>query len=87
MKIGRTEAFKKDYHALPATVRKAANKQIAQLLIDHTHPSLRIEGIAGHKGVFSVRVDRRYRMSLSFERDGVIMLRRVLDHDDLYRTP
>lgn len=87
MKIGRTEAFKRDYRALPKAVQKVAAKQIVQLLIDHTHPSLRIEGITGHKGLFSARVDKRYRMSLSFEPGGTIMLRRVLDHDDLYRTP
>lgn len=87
MKIARTESFKKDFQSLPDEARKAAAKQIAQLLIDHTHPSLRLEGIAGHKGLFSVRVNVRYRISLSFEPDGAILLRRVLDHDDLYKTP
>ena len=87
MKIGRTEILKKDYRALSATVRKATDKQIVQLLIDHSHPSLRLEGIAGHKGLFSVRINQRCRMSLSFEPGGVIRLRRILDHDDLYRTP
>lgn len=87
MKIGRTAAFKKDYESLPPNVRKAAAKQIAQLLIDHTHPSLRLEAIVGRKGLFSVRVDKRYRMSLSFEEEGSLLLRRVLDHDDLYRSP
>lgn len=86
MHIDRTERFSKDYLALAADVRKAAAKQIVQLLLDHTHPSLRLEGIVGRRGIFSARVDRRYRMSLSFE-DGTIILRRILDHDDLYRTP
>ena len=87
MKICSTETFKRDYRDLPPEVRKAANKQIVQLLLDHTHPSLRLEGIAGHKGIFSARVNDRYRMSLSFELDGLILLRRILDHDDLYRAP
>ena len=87
MQIARTDIFKKDYQSLPHQIRKAADKQIVQILIDHTQPSLRLEGIAGHKGLFSVRVDQRYRMSLSFEEGGIIVLRRVLDHDDLYRTP
>lgn len=86
MKIARTDSFKKDFQSLPDNAGKAAAKQITQLLIDHTHPSLRLEGIAGHKGLFSVRVDVRYRISLSFE-EGLILLRRILDHDDLYRTP
>ena len=87
MKIARTESFKRDYQFLPNDVRKAAAKQITQLLIDHTHPSLRLEGIAGYKGLFSARVNERYRMSLSFEKNDTILLRRILDHDDLYRTP
>ncbi len=100
MQIARTKVFKKDYLRLPGPVRKAAAKQIAQLLIDHTHPSLHLEAIRGHPDLFSVRVDRRYRMSLSFikeeknedeekeeEKEEAILLRRVLDHDDLYRTP
>jgi mRNA-degrading endonuclease RelE of RelBE toxin-antitoxin system len=87
MKIDRSEDFKKDYQSLPNDVRKAAAKQITQLLIDHSHPSLRLEGIKGFKGLFSVRVNDRYRVSLSFENDGGVVLRRVLDHDDLYKTP
>ncbi len=87
MKLARTEAFKKDFGKLPHQVRKAAAKQITQLLIDHTHPSLRLEGIAGHQGLLSARVDERYRMSLSFAEHDTMLLRRVLDHDDLYRTP
>jgi len=87
MKLARTAVFKKDYLRLPDQARKAAAKQITQLLLDHTHPSLRIEGIAGHKGLFSARVDRRYRLSFCFLGDDTLLLRRVLDHDDLYRSP
>jgi len=87
MQLARTELFKKDYLRLAPPIRKAAAKQIAQLLIDHTHPSLHLEAIQGHQGLFSARVDRRYRVSLSFLEEDVILLRRVLDHDDLYRSP
>lgn len=87
MKISRLDIFQKDYRSLPPEVRKAADKQIVQLLLDHTHPSLRLEGIAGYKGLFSARINSRYRMSLSFQPDGIILLRRILDHDDLYRSP
>lgn len=87
MKIDRSEAFKKDFQKLSKELRRAAEKQIVQLLIDHSHPSLRLEAITGHKGIFSVRVNDRYRMSLNFQEDGTILLRRVLDHDDLYDGP
>ena len=87
MKIARTEIFKKDFQKLPDRIRKVAAKQIAQLLMDHTRPSLRLEGITGHGGIFSIRVDRRYRISISFIEKDTVLLRRVLDHDDLYRNP
>lgn len=87
MKLSRTEAFKKDYMRLPPPAKKAAAKQITQLLIDHNHPSLRLEGIVGHRGLFSARVNRRYRMSLAFVGGDTIQLRRILDHDELYRSP
>jgi len=87
MRIDRTEVFEKDYQKLAPNVRKAAAKQIAQLLLDHTHPSLRMEGIAGRKGLFAVRVDARHRISLAFAESDTILLRRILDHDDLYRNP
>jgi len=82
MRVDRTELFRKDFQALPREARKAAEKRITQLPLDHTHPSLRLEGISGRKGLFSVRVNGRYRISLSFEPDGAMMLRRILDHDD-----
>lgn len=86
MKIERTEKFKKDYQKLPNTVRKAAAKQITQLLMDHTHPSLHLESIKWKKGIFSVRVDKRFRIALSFPKGDTILLMRVLDHDVLYRS-
>jgi len=87
MALERSEAFKRDYYKLPPEARKAADKQIARLLMDHTHPSLNLEGIVGRSGLFSARVNQRYRISLQFLPAGVILLRRVLDHDDLYRSP
>lgn len=48
MRLACTDVFKRDYQRLANNVRKAAAKQITQLLIDHTHPSLRLEGIKGH---------------------------------------
>lgn len=85
MKIARTEKFKNDFLKLPHNIRKAAAKQITQLLIDHTHPSLHMESIKGKKDLFSIRADKRYRMALSFQGNDTILLVRVLDHDELYK--
>ena len=87
MKLACTDGFKKDFSKLPGDIRKAAAKQITQLLLDHNHPSLRLEGITNHRGLFSVRINVRYRLSLEFAGDQTLLLRRILDHDDLYRSP
>ena len=75
MKISRTDVFK-----------KAANKQIVQLLIDHLHPSLNLEKLGGFKSIYSIRVNINFRMSIFIEKDEII-LRRILNHDDLYKNP
>ena len=85
MKIECTEKFKKDFFKLPPNVRKAAAKQVTQLLIDHTHPSLHMENIKSRKNIYSVHIDKRYRIALSFMEDETILLMRALDHDDLYK--
>ena len=51
------------YHALPAEVRKRANKQFALLKADQQHPSLHFKKIRVRqtREVWSVRVTDRYR--------------------------
>jgi hypothetical protein len=63
---------------------------------DPLHPGLHLERIANDPRAWSIRVDRRYRISLdplqtapSGSPDwaqGAFLLR-ILDHDDLYRHP
>jgi len=86
MKISRTESFKKDYRKLSEEIKKSANKQIVQLLIDHSHPSLNLEKLSGYGDLYSVRVNIQFRISLSIAAEEII-LRRILSHDDLYRNP
>lgn len=87
MKIECTEQFRKDFLKLTPQVRKTAAKQITQLLLDHTHPSLHIEGIEGRKGLYSARIDHNFRISLMFADKETLLLRRILGHDDLYKKP
>ena len=75
---------------------KNVAKTLARLEADPSHPGLHIERIRNDPTAWSVRVDRRYR--LSFEPDvllasgvpdwsGKLLLLRVLPHDDLYKYP
>lgn len=86
MKISRTDSFKKDYKKLADEIKKSANKQIIQLLIDHTHPSLNLEKLQGLDNIYSIRVNLNFRISLSIFGEELI-LRRILGHDDLYKNP
>ncbi|MFN8670656.1 MAG: hypothetical protein U0457_01070 [Candidatus Sericytochromatia bacterium] len=86
MKISRTDVLKKDYRSLSDEIKKAVNNQIIQLLMDHKHPSLNLEKLSGYKNIYSIRVNINFRISLSIETEEFI-LRRVLNHDDLYRNP
>jgi mRNA-degrading endonuclease RelE of RelBE toxin-antitoxin system len=87
MRIAWAASFRKDYLILSEIIRKKVIKQIKLLQIDHTHPSLHIEGISNRRGLFSARVNKRYRISFEFTGNDTILLRRVRDHDDLYLKP
>lgn len=76
-------------------LRKIA-KAINFLEKNPRHPSLRIERITNDPAAWSARVDRKYRISfepVTFLTTGIpdwtsnLRLLRILDHDDLYKTP
>ena len=77
-------------------VRKKIAKALTLLENNPLHPGLRLERIVNDPSAWSLRVDGRYR--LSFDPGGylpagnpdwsaAITLLRILDHDDLYKTP
>lgn len=71
-------------------------KTLTHLETNPHHPGLHLERIVNDPSAWSVRVDRRYR--ISFDPESVmpsglpdwsagLLLLRVLAHDDLYRRP
>jgi hypothetical protein len=85
------EAFRSN-----TTIRKKIAKALHLLENNPLHPGLNLERIANDPTAWSIRVDRRYR--ISFDPSGLlpsgnpdwssdIFLLRVLDHDDLYKHP
>ena len=79
MKIRRTNSFLKDYRALPGEIQSRVDKQLALLLENPGHPSLRLKKLKGTK-IFEVRITKGYRLTLS-HRENVLELRRVGTHD------
>jgi hypothetical protein len=71
-------------------------KALAFLQENPFHPGLHLERIINDPTAWSVRVDRRYRISIDLKahqssvtpdwNEGIILLR-ILDHNDLYKKP
>jgi Txe/YoeB family toxin of Txe-Axe toxin-antitoxin module len=77
-------------------LRKKIAKALSLLEKNPFHPGLNLERIINDPTAWSVRVDKRYRISFDPEKlflsgnpdwAGNIFLLRILDHDDLYKHP
>ena len=78
------------------TMRAKIAKTLSILKSNPRHPGLNLERIINDKSAWSVRVGKSYRISIEpinqsdkktvNWNDGIFLLR-ILDHDDLYRSP
>ncbi len=77
-------------------IRKKIAKALNLLQKNPLHPGLNLERIVNDPTAWSVRVDKKYRISFdpikslpsgSPDWSAEILLLRVLDHDDLYKHP
>ncbi|MDR3569544.1 MAG: hypothetical protein P4L43_16085 [Syntrophobacteraceae bacterium] len=97
-KLIPTEKFLEDIEAFK--FQKETFKKIAKALTfleaNPHHPGLNLERIVNDPTAWSVRVDRRYRISFDPDKlldsgapdwSGNIALLRILSHDDLYKRP
>ena len=93
-----TKLFLKDIEAFVSNrpVQGKILKALAFLQENPFHPGLHLERIINDPTAWSVRVDRRYRISIDpevYQSSGIpdwnggIILLRILDHDDLYKKP
>jgi hypothetical protein len=78
------------------TLRKKIAKALSLPEKNPLHPGLNLERIVNDPTAWSVRVDKRYRISFdpikslssgSPDWSADIFLLRILDHDDLYKHP
>ena len=77
-------------------IRKKIAKALAALQDNPRYPGLRLERIVNDATAWSVRIDRKYRISFdpgdhlpsgTPDWSAPVTLLRVLDHDDLYKFP
>lgn len=85
------EAFRSN-----AALRKKLAKTLTFPASNPHHPGLNLERIINDPAAWSIRIDRRHRISFepqsylpsgSPDWTGNILLLRCLDHDDLYASP
>ncbi|HAH07898.1 MAG TPA: hypothetical protein DCM05_15470 [Elusimicrobia bacterium] len=77
---------KEDYLSLPEAARRKADKAFLLFQKDPRHPSLHVEKIDTVRGIWSLRIDRGYRLTFQWIRGG-ILIRRMGVHQDAYRRP
>jgi mRNA interferase RelE/StbE len=83
VRIRRTESFLKDYRRLPAEIKAQVDKQLAYLIQNPGHPSLKVKKLRG-TDKYEIRVSRGYRLTFRYI-DEILELRRVGTHDILKR--
>lgn len=82
MKIQTTRPFDRDYAELPEEVKARVDRQLALLLANPRHPSLRLKKMRGTEDIWEARITRGYRMTLQIAGDTFI-LHRLGSHDVL----
>jgi hypothetical protein len=79
-----------------AILRKKIVKTLARLEANPLHPGLHLERIVNDPSAWSARVDGSYRLSFdpgtylpagNPDWSAALTLLRILDHDDLYKSP
>lgn len=83
MKIQTTKPFDEDYEALPKEIKKRVDKQLALLLDNPRHPSLRLKKLKGVKDIWEGRITKDYRFTFQIAGDTYI-LRRIGKHASCY---
>ncbi len=91
-----TKKFLKDLEKYRSnqSMRKKIAKALVNLENNPLHPGLHLERIINDPTAWSIRVDRRYRISIDPQKHlpsgkpdwkASVLLLRFLDHDDLYK--
>jgi mRNA-degrading endonuclease RelE of RelBE toxin-antitoxin system len=86
MDVVVTEEFRKRYLKLPAAIQKKAEKQEAIFRKNPFYPSLHTEKLEPKsKEIWSIRVDRSYRITLRFIDGNTVLFLTIGPHDWIYK--
>jgi len=81
--VSYSERFQKDFLELDATLQNSIADAIKTFMIDPRYPSLHFKKMKGHENRYEMRVNDSFRITLSKNKDGVFILRRVGPHNVL----
>ena len=86
MEILLSDEFKKRYRELPLAIQKKAEKQEKLFRTNPFHPSLHTEKLEPKgKALWSIRIDKRYRIFLRFIDGRKVLFLTVGPHDWIYK--
>jgi hypothetical protein len=74
MQVFYTERFLQSYGEAPTTVQKRCDKQLALLVRDLRHPSLRAKKYNEARGIWQARVNRDWRFYFFIVEDKYYLL-------------
>lgn len=73
MRVVITERFSTNYVQAPPEVQKTFGKQLAHLLRDLRHPSLRAKKYDDSRGLWQARVTNDWRFYFTIEADAYVL--------------
>lgn len=80
-----TQAFEKQFCKLPASIQKKAVKQQDIFIQNPLYPSLHTEKLQPKtKELWSIRVDKKYRIVFRYLDNDEVLLLYVGPHDEVY---
>lgn len=86
MRIVTATEFDKRYEKLPLTIQKKAEKQEKIFRKSPFHPSLHTEKLEPkNKELWSIRVDKSYRIIFRFVEGDTVLFLTVGPHDWIYK--
>lgn len=83
----RSKRFERNFKKLPQEIRDVFYNQLKKFRNSHPnlHPSLRVKGVQGKKGIYEMTVTMDIRATFEYTEDG-ILFRNIGDHDETLKN-
>lgn len=84
----RSKRFERNFRKLPQEVKDVFYKQLKKFFSSHPnlHPSLRVKGVQGKKGIYEMTVSMDIRATFEYTENGVLFRNIGDDHDETLKN-